>query len=64
MSIKHRIKMKEEINPNGPERPGVSNRISIQIKTNLLKKKLKEVIDKNQIMGRRIRQIIRRKQQF
>tara|TARA_R100000664_G_scaffold1610_4_gene4126 strand:+ start:2754 stop:2975 length:222 start_codon:yes stop_codon:yes gene_type:complete len=48
MSIKHKIKMKEEINPKGP------NDLEFQIEylTNqneLLKKKLREVIDKNKI---------------
>ena len=48
MSIKQRIKMKEEINPRGP------NDLEFQIEylTNqneLLKKKLREVIDKNKI---------------
>ena len=48
MSIKQRIKMKEEINPRGP------NDLEFQIEylTNqneLLKKKLREVIDKNKL---------------
>ena len=48
MSIKQRIKMKEEINPKGP------NDLEFQIEylTNqneLLKKKLREVIDKNKL---------------
>ena len=48
MSIKQTIKMKEEINPRGP------NDLEFQIEylTNqneLLKKKLREVIDKNKL---------------